>query len=417
MVSLLSDELAREVVKKYHSPLYVFEAGVIRRQCQILKSVITYPNSVIRYACKALTLQAILKIVLSEGIWIDASSLNEVKRALLAGAKPKQILYTGENCSELVFSELISLGVDINCSSLDQIRLLGQLAPQSALSVRFNPGEGHGANNKVNTGGPASKHGIYYTQLAEVKALINEYNLHLKGIHTHIGSGTDLNHWLRIKDLTFDLASQFNGLEFIDLGGGLPIVYNPSTDLPLDLKFWGAQLSASFAEFSAQYGTNLQLQVEPGRFLVAECGSLLAEIQNLKTTPSYNFAVVNTGFNHNIRPAMYGAWHPIRFISKDGRITQELVKEKYVIAGYLCESGDVFTIDSEGVLTPREFPHLELGDIMLMENVGAYSHAMKSEYNSMNLPASILLDEDASIKVIERRGTLEDIMRRELEVY
>ena len=412
---LKNDTLVRELVAKYHAPLYVFEEDIIRRQCRKLKSVIKYENTIIRYACKALTLQAVLKIIHDEGIWIDASSLNEVKRALLAGFKAEQILYTGENCSRLVFSELLTLGVSLNCSSLDQVRMIGKLAPKSSVSIRVNPGEGHGANNKTNTGGPSSKHGIYYDQVDEIRSILKEYSLNLVGIHAHIGSGTDLTHWLRIKNKTFEFAKQFEDLRFIDLGGGLPVVYNPETDTPMPLEEWGTQLTEGMRTFNKEYGKEVQLQIEPGRYLVAECGSLLGEIQNLKTTPSYNFVVMNTGFNHNPRPAMYGSYHPISFVSGDGR---EMTGEKeYVVAGYLCESGDVFTVEEGGVLAPRKFPELKLGDIMVMGNIGAYSHSMKSDYNSMNFPASVMIFHDGSVRVIERRGILEDVMRREMEAY
>jgi diaminopimelate decarboxylase len=183
----------------------------------------------------------------------------------------------------------------------------------------------------------------------------------------------------------------------------------------MPLSEWGARLTESFQEFSREYGKPIQLQIEPGRFVVAECGYLVADVQNLKETPDYNFAIVNTGFNHNPRPAIYGAYHPIEFVSHDGR--QMSGAREYVIAGYLCESGDVFTRTEDGSLAPRTFPELKLGDLMVQSHIGAYSHAMKSDYNSMNFPPSILLRPDGSRKVIERRGTLEDVMRRENEAY
>ena len=298
---VLSDELVRILTQKYHSPLYVFFEATVRQRCRELKSAITYPRSVIRYACKALTLKAILEIIKDEGLWIDASSLNEARRALLAGYQPSQIQFTGESASVPVFSELRSLGVDMNCSSLDQMRLWGRLFPGGRVSFRLNPGEGHGANNKVNTGGPASKHGIYIDQLDTVRSILREYNLTLTGIHAHIGSGTDLHHWLRIKDITLEVAKTFHDLTFINLGGGLPVVYNPETDSPMPLREWGDRLSESFTAFSREYGKDVRLEIEPGRFVVAECGYLIAEIQNIKATPGYEYALLNTGFNQDRR--------------------------------------------------------------------------------------------------------------------
>jgi diaminopimelate decarboxylase len=411
----LHSDLVRELASRFHTPLYVFFESIVRQRCQELKAAITYPNRTIRYACKALTLQAILAIIRDEGLWIDASSLNEAKRASLAGYTPEQIQFTGESSSVAVFSELAELGVDINCSSLDQMRLLGRLFPGSKVSFRLNPGEGHGANNKVNTGGPASKHGIYIDQLDDVRSTLREHNLRLTGIHAHIGSGTDLGHWLRIKDITLEVARTFEDISFINLGGGLPVVYNPATDSPMPLHEWGNRLSDSIAVFSKEYGKDIRLEIEPGRFVVAECGYLIAEIQNIKRTPSYHFALLNTGFNHNPRPAMYGSYHPIDFVAADSRHLEGA--EPYVIAGYLCESGDVFTRSETGELLPRNFPKLQLGDLAVMGIIGAYSHAMKSEYNSMNLPASVLIQSNGDVRVIERRGTLEDVMRREVEAF
>lgn len=411
----LSDSLVRELTEKFHTPLYVFEAMKIREQCRALHAAIPYRNKVIRYACKALTLQPVLEIVRNEGLAIDAVSINEVHRAMRAGFSAADVLYTGEGASRLVYEQLLERGILINCSSLDQLRLIAAIRPGARCSVRFNPGEGHGAHNKVNTGGPSSKHGIYYTQADEVLSVAAQNNLHIVGVHSHIGSGTDLGHWLRIKDLTFALARRFDNLEFVDLGGGLPVVYDAAQDAPMPLRDWGARLSESFEEFSRAYGREIQLQVEPGRFIVAECGHLIAEVQTVKSTPDYEFIIVNTGLNHNPRPAMYGSYHPIRFVSRDGR---EMKGEReYVVAGYLCESGDVFTVRADGTLAPRSFPEVRLGDLMVMGHVGAYSHAMKNDYNSMNLPASILIPSEGEPRVIERRGTLDDIIRREVEAY
>jgi diaminopimelate decarboxylase len=284
-------------------------------------------------------------------------------------------------------------------------------------SIRINPGEGHGETNKTNTGGPSSKHGIYHDQISEAKATASALGIKLIGIHSHIGSGAELSHWLRIKDKTLEIAKEFDDLQFVNLGGGLPVVYNPVTDNRMPLAEWGAQLSQSMEAFSREMGKSVALYIEPGRYVVAESGLLIAEVQSLKSTPSYNFVIVNTGLNHNIRPAMYGSYHPIRFISSDLRSPGKA--QDYVIAGYLCESGDVFTVstDGTGTLAPRSFNEVRVGDLMVMSHVGAYSHSMKSEYNSMNLPASLLIGQEGAITVVERRGNLNDIMRRELEAY
>ncbi|HET6605855.1 MAG TPA: diaminopimelate decarboxylase [Rhodopila sp.] len=409
------DAALLELARTYHTPLYVFDEATIRAKCAALKAAMTYRNYRIRYACKALTLQAVLKIILDEGLWIDASSLNEVHRALRAGFNATEVYYTGEGATHEVYSFLVEHGILINCTSIDQIRLLGAIKPGHYCSIRINPGEGHGETTKTNTGGPSSKHGIYFDQVEEAKAVATSFGIRLIGVHSHIGSGTDLGHWLTIKDKTLAIAEGFSDLQFVNLGGGLPVVYNPETDKPMPLREWGAALSSSMEDFSRKLGRDIRLYIEPGRFIVAESGLLLAEVQAIKHTPGYQFAIVNTGLNHNIRPAMYGSWHPIRFIRHDERAAGPV--EDYVVAGYLCESGDVFTIKADGTLAPRPFPKLAVGDLMVMGHVGAYAHVMKSDYNSMNLPASVLIDHDGKPMVIERRGTLADIMRREVEAY
>ncbi len=415
MMTTLTDLKLLDLATTYHTPLYIFEEAMIRCRCNDLKNAIQYKNTRIRYACKALTLQAILKIIQQEGLWIDASSLNEVHRALRAGFIPEEIYYTGEGATREVYQELVKRNILINCTSSDQIRLLGTISARTVCSIRVNPGEGHGETNKTNTGGPSSKHGIYFDQVPEARTLAKECGIKIIGVHSHIGSGTDLDHWLKIKDKTLDIARDFEDLQFVNLGGGLPVVYNPESDRPMPLNEWGSTLSASMEAFSRELGKDISLHIEPGRYIVAESGTLIAEVQAVKSTPSYHFVIVNTGLNHNIRPAMYGSYHPIRFIAGDGR--QMDGKRHYVVAGYLCESGDVFTVKNDGTLAPREFPILKVGDLMVMGCVGAYCHSMKSEYNSMNLPASILITQAGKATVIERRGTLNDIMRRELEAY
>ena len=416
MEAFLSDATLLELAKRYHTPLYIFDEATIRARCQELKGAITYPNHRVRYACKALTLQAVLRVVRDEGLWIDASSINEVHRALRAGFNPKEIYYTGEGATRDAYRDLIERKILINCTSIDQIRLLGSLKSDEPLrcSIRVNPGEGHGETNKTNTGGPSSKHGIYFDQVEDAKKEAVRHGITLIGVHSHIGSGTDLKHWLRIKDKTLEIARGIPDLEFVNLGGGLPVRYHPD-DERMPLQEWGAALSESMAQFSRSLGRSIRLFIEPGRYVVAECGLLLAEVQAVKHTPDYNFVIVNTGLNHNIRPAMYGSYHPIGFIRADGRPVGEV--KPHVVAGYLCESGDVFTVKADGTLLPRHLPTVAVGDLMMMSHVGAYSHAMKSEYNSMNLPASLMIGPGGSVTVIERRGNLSDIMRREVEAY
>ena len=197
-----------------------------------------------------------MKIIREEGLWIDASSLNEVRRALHAGFLPQEIYYTGEGATLVVYEELVRHGVLINCTSLDQIRLLGKVPDRTVCSIRINPGEGNGETNKTNTGGPSSKHGIYFDQMDEAKSMAQALGLRIIGVHAHIGSGgNDIEPWLRIKDLTLAAAGKFPDLEFVNFGGGLPVVYDAANHKPMPVKDWGRALSDSMLEFSKKNGT------------------------------------------------------------------------------------------------------------------------------------------------------------------
>ena len=415
------DDRIRRLAEQYHTPTYVFDEQSIRENCRDVKDAITYEPRSILYAAKALTIGPILGIVLDEGCGIDASSINEVRRARLAGAPPDKIFYTGEGATASVYAQLVAEDILINCTSIDQMRLLGQVGGKRC-SIRINPGEGDGESTKTNTGGPSSKHGIYHTDLDQAIQLARELGIAIIAIHSHIGSGGRLKSWLSIKDKTLALAKRLPDLQIVNLGGGLPVVYRENTDQPMPLVEWGGALSQSMRQFSAEIGRPIELRIEPGRYLVASSGLLIAEVQAVKSTAQegdahgYNFVIVNTGLNHNIRPSLYGAYHPIRFVPPTDA-EPRLARADYVVAGYLCESGDVFTVAKDHTLEPREFPQVRVGDVMVMAGVGAYSHSMKSEYNSMNLPASVLIDRSGRARVIERRGTLQDVMRRELDVY
>jgi diaminopimelate decarboxylase len=409
----LDGALARALAGTYQTPLYVFREALIRTRCTELRACLTYTPTCVRYACKALTIGAILRIIREEGLWIDASSIGEVNRARHAGFQPREISYTGEGSLPEVYAELLRLGVTIHCTSMDQLRMLADLGGRTC-GVRVNSGEGHGETSKTNTGGTASKHGIFFDEIPSVLAFTQENGITVEGFHSHIGSGTDLDEWLRIQDDALAMAVSFPDLRFVNLGGGLPVVYNPVRDRPMPLAEWGAAVGERMEAFSRRMGRTIELHVEPGRYVVAECGTLLAEARSIKRTPEFTFVIVNTGFNHNVRPVMYGSYHPIRFVSGDGRVMGGAMDA--IVAGYLCESGDVFTVDPDGNLEPRRFPEIRVGDVMIMDLVGAYSHAMMSEYNSMNLPASVLVSRENTVRVIERRGTLEDLIRREREV-
>lgn len=398
------------------TPFYIFDESIIRRNCLELKAAMIYKPSNIRYACKALTIGAILAIIREEGLWIDASSINEVERARLAGFTAAEIYYTGEGATLDIYRKLIKNDILINCTSHDQLRLLAAAGGREC-SIRINPGLGSGSFKKITTGGPSSKHGIYIDQLEEAKRIAAEKGIRIIGLHSHIGSGTDPKAWLDIAKITIEAARTMQDLRILNLGGGLPVAYQPGQK-SMPLKQWGIDLEPMMTQLSTHLNREIELQIEPGRYVVAASGLLVAEVQAVKSTrgpggrAGYDFVIVNTGLNHNIRPSLYGAFHPIKFIPRSPR--PEGPKKEYVIAGNLCESGDVFTVDDKGELLPREFAEIRVGDLMVMAGVGAYSHSMMSEYNSMDLPPSLLIDLAGKPRTIERRGTIADLMRREI---
>lgn len=411
------DALLGALAEAYGTPLYVFDERLIREKCRQLWAAIDYRPFAPRYALKALTLRAVLEVIREEGYWADASSVNEVKRARRAGFATKQIYYTGEGGSDAEYRWLVEAGFLVNCTSLDQIRRLGR-AGGTACSLRINPGEGHGETDKTNTGGPDSKHGIYFDQIGTAQALTRRLGIRVVGLHSHIGSGgTNLAEWLRVSEPTFGFADAFPEIEALNLGGGIPVNYGEE-DLPgMSLEDWGAALSARMRAFADARGHEITLQLEPGRILVAAAGLLLADVQAVKQTaethgrPGRSYVVVNTGLTHNPRPSLYGSYHPMRTVSRAEPLDSW---QRHVIAGNLCESGDILTFAPGGKIGEREIGRVAVDDLLVMAGCGAYTQAMKSEYNSMDTPASVLVAPDNSHRLIERRGTFDDVIAREV---
>ena len=324
----------------------------------------------------------------------------------------------GEGGSLEDYRWLTEQGILINCTSLDQVRLLAR-AGGTACSLRINPGEGHGESDKTNTGGPDSKHGIYFDQLAEVQALAQRLGVRIVGLHSHIGSGgSDLGEWLRVSEPTFCFAEAFPEIETMNLGGGLPVNYGEADVEAMSLAGWGAALSARMAQFQATRSQPVTLQLEPGRVLVAAAGLLLAEVQAVKRTvethgkPGRSYVVVNTGLTHNPRPALYGSYHLMRIVRRGGEAQGDTTT--HVIAGNLCESGDILTFAKGGRIAERTVGPAAAGDLLVMAGCGAYTQSMKSEYKSMDTPASVLIGTDGTPRLIERRGTFEDVINREV---
>jgi diaminopimelate decarboxylase len=288
--------------------------------------------------------------------------------------------------------------------SLSQIRRYGQLKPGSDISIRINPDVGAGHHDHTITGGPMSKFGVYFSQTAEAKALARQYNLKVIGIHMHIGSGIlDPAPFLMGMTTLLKTAREFEGLEFVDFGGGIGIPYRPE-EKRLNMADFGEKVGNLFKDWCDSYGRALHLAIEPGRYPVAEAGTLLTTANTVKITPYRRFVGTDSGFNHLVRPTMYGSYHPILAASKADR--PGTIKTD--VCGNICESGDLFARD-------RMLPEIEEGEVLAILNAGAYGYAMSSNYNSRPRPAEVLV-KDGKSRLVRERETLDDLLRGQVDL-
>jgi diaminopimelate decarboxylase len=394
---------AASLVKDFGSPLYVYDEQVIRTRTRELLQAITYPKTVIKYACKANTNVEIMKVLEQEGVSIDAVSPGEVYAALRAGFDRRRILFTTNNATHEEIEYGLGEGVMINIDSLSQLSFVGKHHPGISLCIRINPHVIAGHHDHVITGGPESKFGIDYTEVDRIKSIAGRYNLNITGIHQHIGSGIlQPEKFMEAIDVLLDAAKHFEGLDFIDFGGGIGIPYREDEER-IDLQVLGRRITEEFEAFCRAYGSEPKLILEPGRYLVAESGYLLATVTSVKEGQRHRFVGINSGFNHLVRPAMYGSYHPIvhaTCVEGDGTAQ--------TIAGNLCESGDTFTRDEEGIVD-RDLPLFSEDDLVAILNAGAYGFSMASLYNSRPRPAEVLVA-DEKARLIRERETIEQIV-------
>jgi len=398
-----------ELAKQFGTPTYVYDAAKIVERIEDLKRF-----DVIRFAQKACSNIAILDLARRHGVVVDAVSAGEVHRAFAAGYKaggePAQIVYTADIFDRDALDLVVKHKLHVNVGSPDMIDQLGERMPGANITLRINPGFGHGHSQKTNTGGEQSKHGIWHADLYDVLQRADRHGIMVTGIHMHIGSGTDFEHLSQVCSAMEKTATTIGrSLTTISAGGGLPIPYKPEQNT-IDLERYFELWDASRKRLEEKFGHKLSLEIEPGRYLVAESGYLVTEIRAIKQMGGNTFYLLDAGFNNLARPILYGAYHPMSISPRDG--AKDRPMRDVVVGGPLCESGDIFTQEEGGFVCTRSLPQANIGDYLVIERAGAYGFVMASNYNSKPLSAEVLI-KDGKPHLVRARQSYEDLIRGE----
>lgn len=399
----MSNSQLQELVKEYGSPVYVYNAAIIAAQYKRLNHAFKQVARLkIHYAVKALNNISVLKYINSLGAGLDTVSIQEVLLGLEAGVAPEDIIYTPNGVS---FNEIVTVakkGVQINIDNLAILEQFGTAYPEIPVCIRINPHVMAGGNTNISVGHIDSKFGISIHQLPHILRIAENTGMHINGIHMHTGSDIlDVEVFLYASEILFDTAKHFKTLDFIDFGSGFKVPYKTG-DIETNVEEFGAKLSARFNEFQAEYGRDLTLAFEPGKFLVSEAGQFLVQVNAIKQTTSTVFAQVDSGFNHFIRPMLYGSQHEITNISNpDGKT------RFYSVVGYICET-DTFANN-------RRIAEISEGDILAFSNAGAYCFTMASNYNSRYRPAEVLI-KDGTPYLIRKRETFQDLLTNQVVI-
>jgi len=398
--------------QQFGCPVWAYDADIINARIAQLRQF-----DVIRFAQKACSNIHILRLMREQGVKVDSVSLGEIERALVAGFIPgreqSEIVFTADVLDQPTLERVTALDIPVNAGSIDMLSQIGQHKPGHPVWLRVNPGFGHGHSQKTNTGGENSKHGIWYADLTQALAETTRYGLKLVGIHMHIGSGVDYGHLEQVCDaMVRQVIETGQDIEAISAGGGLSIPYHFGEE-SIDTDHYFGLWNRAREQIAAHLGHEVKLEIEPGRFLVAESGVLVAQIRAVKNMGSRHFVLCDAGFNDLMRPAMYGSYHHISLLPADGRELAEQPLTDSVIAGPLCESGDVFTQQAGGGIETFPLPPVKIGDYLVFHDTGAYGASMSSNYNSRPLLPEVLF-ENGVPRLIRRRQTVEELIALEL---
>lgn len=400
------------LVTEFGCPVWAYDAEIIRRRIAQLAKF-----DVVRFAQKACSNIHILRLMREQGVKVDSVSLGEIERALAAGYQPQsdadEIVFTADLIDPPTMARVHELQIPVNAGSVDMLAQLGEVSPGHRVWLRVNPGFGHGHSQKTNTGGENSKHGIWYSDLPAALEVMQRYQLKLVGIHMHIGSGVDYGHLEQVCGAMVSQVIEFGqDLEAISAGGGLSIPYREEEEA-IDTDHYFGLWNSAREKIAAHLGHPVKLEIEPGRFLVAESGVLVAQVRSVKAMGSRHFVLIDAGFNDLMRPAMYGSYHHISALAADGRDLAVEPLIDTVVAGPLCESGDVFTQQAGGEVETRALPAVVPGDYLVLHDTGAYGASMSSNYNSRPLLPEVLFDGGAA-RLIRRRQTIDELLALEL---
>lgn len=392
-----------DLCEAYGTPLYIYDTATMEAQYKRLKKAFGKSKHKINYACKALSNINVLRLFKSLGSGLDTVSIQEVELGLKAGFKPEDIIYTPNCVSFDEIRKAVALGVKINIDNLSILEQFGSTYGNSyPVCIRMNPHIMAGGNIKISTGHIDSKFGISIHQTRHLERLVESLNIKVEGLHMHTGSDIlDVDVFLNGARLLLDVAYNFPDLKYIDFGSGFKVAYKEG-DIATDIEELGSKMTALFTDFCKEYGRELEIEFEPGKFLVSEAGFFFCKVNVVKQTTATVFAGVDTGLNHFIRPMFYDAYHKIQNISNPkGR------KRVYTVVGYICET-DTFASD-------RQISEITEGDILCFHNAGAYCFQMSSNYNSRFRPAEVLIHKGKA-HLIREREVIEDLLRNQKEI-
>lgn len=399
----MTDNDLVNVASEFDNPVYVYDSEKIASQFQRLTTAFSkIGNLRINYATKALSNISILKLMRQLGSGLDTVSIQEVQLGLAAGFEPQAIIYTPNGVSLNEIEAVAKLGVQINIDNLSLLEQFGTRHPKTPVCIRINPHVMAGGNSNISVGHIDSKFGISIHQIPHLLRIVENTAMNINGIHMHTGSDIlDIDVFLHAAEILFDTAKHFKGLEFLDFGSGFKVPYHEN-DIETNIEELGEKLSERFIAFCREYGSDLQLIFEPGKFLVSQAGHFVTQVNVVKQTTSTVFAQVDSGFNHLIRPMLYGSHHHIENLSNPKG------KERfYSVVGYICET-DTFGSN-------RKIAEITEGDLLVFRNSGAYCFSMASNYNSRYRPAEVLWHEGKA-HLIRKRETFDDILHNQVEI-